>query len=46
MPLINCKVHFELNSIKDCILSNNGDSAKFKIIDAKSHVPLVTLSIY
>ena len=35
MPLINCKIHLELNWIKDCILSSTGDSAKFKIIDAK-----------
>ena len=35
MPLINCKIHLELNWIKDCILSSAGDSAKFKIIDAK-----------
>ena len=43
MPLINCKVHFELNWIEDCILSNLGDSAKIKITDAKLHVPIVTL---
>ena len=35
MPLINCKVHLELNWIEDCILSSNGDSAKFKITDTK-----------
>ena len=45
MPLINCKVHLELNGIEDCILSSAGDSAKFKITDAKLHVPIVTLSI-
>ena len=44
MPLINCKVHLELNWIEDCILSNLGDSAKFKITDAKLNVPIVTLS--
>ena len=44
MPLINCKVHLELNWIEDCILSSAGDSAKFKIIDPKLHVPMVTLS--
>ena len=44
MPLINCKVHLELNWIDKCILSNLGDSAKFKITDAKLHVPIVTLS--
>ena len=44
MLLINCKIHFELNWIEEWILSNAGESAKFKIIDAKSHVPIVTLS--
>ena len=28
MPLINCKIHLELNWIGDCILSSAGDSAK------------------
>ena len=31
MPLINCKIHLELNWIEDCILSSAGDSVKFKI---------------
>ena len=44
MPLINCKVRLELNWIEDCILWNLGDSAKFKITDAKLHIPIVTLS--
>ena len=44
MPLINCKIHLELNWIEDCILSSAGDSAKLKITDAKLHVPIVTLS--
>ena len=44
MPLINCKVHLELNWIEGYILSSAGDSTKFEITDAKSHVPLVTLS--
>ena len=44
MPLINCKIHLELNWIEDCILSSAEDSAKFKITDAKFHVPIVTLS--
>ena len=39
MPLINCKIHFKLNWIEDCILSSAGDSAKFKITDPKLHVP-------
>ena len=44
MPLINCKIHLELNLIEDCILSIAGNSAKFKITDAKLHVPIITLS--
>ena len=44
MPLINCKIYLELNWIEDCILSSAGSSAKFKITDAKLHVPIVTLS--
>ena len=44
MPLINCKIHLELNLIEDCILSSAGVSAKFNITDAKIHVPVVTLS--
>ena len=27
----------------DCILSSNGKFAKFKIADAKLHVPIVTI---
>ena len=44
MSLINCKVHLELNWTEHCILSSAGDSAKFKITDAKLRVPIVTLS--
>ena len=40
---MNCKVHLELNWIEDFILSSAGDSAKFKIIDAKLYVPIVSL---
>ena len=43
MPLINCKAHFELNWIEDCILSSDGNFAKFEITDAKLHIPIVTL---
>ena len=44
MPLINFKIHLELNWIEDCILSSDQDSTKFKIMDAKLHVPVVTSS--
>ena len=43
MPLINCKVHLELNLIEDCIFSSAEDSAKLEITDAKLHVSIVTL---
>ena len=45
MLLINCKVHLELNWIEDCILSNDEESAKFKITDTKLNAPIVFLSI-
>ena len=35
MPLINCKVEISLKWIKNCILSNSGTVATFKITDAK-----------
>ena len=44
MPLISCKIHLELNWIEDWILSSDEDSAKFNLMDAKLHVPIVTLS--
>ena len=44
MPLINCKIHLELNLIEHCISSSTGNSAKFKITNVKLHVPIVTLS--
>ena len=44
IPLINCKIHLELNWIQDRILSSAGNPGKFKITDAELHVPIVTLS--
>ena len=44
MPLINCKVHLELDWNEDCILSSNGNSAKFEITDGKLNIHVVTLS--
>ena len=35
IPLINCKIHIELNWFENFILSSAGDSAKFEITDAK-----------
>ena len=44
MLFVNCQIHLELNWIDDCILSRAGNSAKFKITDARLPVPIVTLS--
>ena len=45
MPLINGKIDLELNWIENSILSSGGDSAKFKMVDAKLHVPIATSPI-
>ena len=33
MSLINCKVHLQLNWIENCILSSDGGSTKFKMLN-------------
>ena len=43
MPLINCKIELSLKWIENCILSNLGTAATFKITDTKFYVPVVTL---
>ena len=43
MPLINCKIHLELNWSQDCVMSTT-DEATFKITNTKLYVPTVTLS--
>ena len=43
MPLINCKIHLELNRPKDCAMSAIADTT-FKITNTKLYVPIVTLS--
>ena len=43
MPLINCKIHLELNWNKDCVMSAIAGTA-FKITNTKLYVPIVTLS--
>ena len=42
MLLINCKIHLKLNWIEDCLLSSDGDSAKFTTMNAKLHVSITT----
>ena len=43
MPLINCKIHLELNWSKDCVMSTIADTI-FKITNSKLYLPIVTLS--
>ena len=43
MPLINCKIHLELNWSKDCVMSTIADTT-FKITSTKLYIPIVTLS--
>ena len=43
MPLINCKIHLELNWSKDCAMFTIADIT-FKIKNTKLYVPIVTLS--
>ena len=44
MPLINCKIHLELNWSNDCVMSTIANT-KFKITNTKLYVvPIVTLS--
>ena len=38
MPLINCKIHLELNWSKDCIMSTIADTT-FKITNTKLYDP-------
>ena len=42
MPLINCKIHFELNWTKDCVISTADTT--FKITNTKLYHPIVALS--
>ena len=44
MPLINCKIHLELNWTKDCVLSNTNADTTLKITSTKLNVKIVTLS--
>ena len=44
MPLINCKIHLELNSTKTCVMSDIAVDRVFKTTNTKLYVPIVTLS--
>ena len=43
MPLINCKIHLELNWSKNCVMSTIANTP-FKMTNTKLFVPIVTLS--
>ena len=43
MPLINCKIHLELNWSRKCVMSAIADTT-FKITNTKLNVPIVTFS--
>ena len=47
MPLINCKIHLELNGTKNCVMSAVGDDdnkTTFQITSTKLYCPIVALS--
>ena len=54
MPLINCKIHFELNWNSNCVMYGantytagdnvNNRETTFKITSTRLYVPVVTLS--
>ena len=43
MPLINCEVNLILTWSTDCVITNSTGAGKFKIIQTKRYVPVVTL---
>ena len=43
IPLVNYKIHLELNWSKDCVVPTRNDTI-FKITNTKLYVPIVTLS--
>ena len=43
MPLINCKIHLELNWSSNCVMSTTNEIT-LKITNTKLYVPIVTLS--
>ena len=42
MPLINCKIHLELNWTKNCVMSVINGETTFKKTNTKFHVSIVT----
>ena len=44
MPLINCKIHLELNCAKNCVMPSVSGVTAFQITSTKLYVPIVTSS--
>ena len=44
MPLINCKIHLQLNWAKNCVMSNIDGDTTVKKANTKLYVPIVTVS--
>ena len=44
MPLINCKIHLELNWAKNCVISGIAGATTFQITSTKFYVSIATLS--
>ena len=44
MPLINCKIHLQLNWTKNCVRSSIAGAITFQITSTKLYVPIVALS--
>ena len=44
MPLINCKIHRELNWTKNCVISSTDEATALKITSTKLYIRIVTLS--
>ena len=40
MPLINCKIHHELNWTKDCVMPGIAGETTFKITNTILYVPI------
>ena len=43
MPLINCKIHLELNWTKNSVMSSVETATTFQITSTKLYVPVVNL---
>ena len=44
MPLINCKIHLDVNWTRNCVTSDNNGNTTLEITNTKLYVPIFTLS--